>query len=185
MEHRWNETDREKPKYSGEKNLSQCHFVHHKSHMDLYVCCCVSVCVCVCSLCLFVCVCLCLFACVSVCVSASSLEPAARFSLLCIPKLFHWRAPKHRISNYVFLFARTTRPALGPTQPYVKWITRVIYPGVKRSLREADHSPPSCFEVKMRAHGYLYPSIYSHQYQHSRRVDLWGGRDSSAICCNV
>jgi hypothetical protein len=33
MEHRWNETDRGKPKYS-EKNLSQCHFVHHKSLMD-------------------------------------------------------------------------------------------------------------------------------------------------------
>jgi hypothetical protein len=32
MEHRWNETDRRKPKYSGE-NLSQCHSVHHKSHM--------------------------------------------------------------------------------------------------------------------------------------------------------
>jgi hypothetical protein len=27
MEHRWNETDRGKPKYSG-KNLSQCHFAH-------------------------------------------------------------------------------------------------------------------------------------------------------------
>jgi hypothetical protein len=33
MEHRWNDIDRGKPKYSG-KNLSQCHFVHHKSHMD-------------------------------------------------------------------------------------------------------------------------------------------------------
>jgi hypothetical protein len=33
MEHRWNEIDKGKPKYS-RKNLSQCHFVHHKSHMD-------------------------------------------------------------------------------------------------------------------------------------------------------
>jgi hypothetical protein len=32
-EHRWSEIDRGKPKYS-EKNLSQCHFVDHKSHMD-------------------------------------------------------------------------------------------------------------------------------------------------------
>ena len=32
MEHRWNEIDRGKPKYS-EKNLSQCNFVYHKSHM--------------------------------------------------------------------------------------------------------------------------------------------------------
>jgi hypothetical protein len=33
MEHRWNEIYRGKPTYSG-KNVSQCHFVHHKSHMD-------------------------------------------------------------------------------------------------------------------------------------------------------
>jgi hypothetical protein len=33
MEHQWYEIDRGKPKYS-EKYLSQCHFVHHKSHMD-------------------------------------------------------------------------------------------------------------------------------------------------------
>jgi hypothetical protein len=33
MEHRWNESDRGKPKYSG-KTLSQSHFVYNKSHMD-------------------------------------------------------------------------------------------------------------------------------------------------------
>jgi hypothetical protein len=32
-ERRWNDIDRGKPKNS-EKNLSQCHFVHHKSNMD-------------------------------------------------------------------------------------------------------------------------------------------------------
>jgi hypothetical protein len=33
MEHRWNEIDWGKLKHSV-KNLSQCHFVHHKSPMD-------------------------------------------------------------------------------------------------------------------------------------------------------
>jgi uncharacterized membrane protein len=33
MEHHWNEIDRGRPKCS-EKNLSQRHFSHHKSHMD-------------------------------------------------------------------------------------------------------------------------------------------------------
>ena len=33
MEHQWNEIDMGKPKYS-EKNLSQRHSVHHKSHTD-------------------------------------------------------------------------------------------------------------------------------------------------------
>jgi hypothetical protein len=33
MEHWWNKIDRGKLKYS-EKNLSQCRFVHHKSHLE-------------------------------------------------------------------------------------------------------------------------------------------------------
>jgi hypothetical protein len=32
-ERRWNDIDRGKPKNS-EKNLSQCHFIRHKSYMD-------------------------------------------------------------------------------------------------------------------------------------------------------
>jgi hypothetical protein len=33
VEHQWNDTDLVRPKYL-EKNLSQCHFVHLKSHTD-------------------------------------------------------------------------------------------------------------------------------------------------------
>ncbi|KDR16776.1 hypothetical protein L798_09305 [Zootermopsis nevadensis] len=33
MGHQWNDTDKEKLKDS-EKNVSMCHFVHHKSNMD-------------------------------------------------------------------------------------------------------------------------------------------------------
>jgi hypothetical protein len=34
-EHWWNDTARVKPKYS-ERNLSHCHFVHHKAHIYVY-----------------------------------------------------------------------------------------------------------------------------------------------------
>jgi hypothetical protein len=33
VERRWNDNDKVKQKY-WETDLSQCHFVHHKSHMD-------------------------------------------------------------------------------------------------------------------------------------------------------
>jgi hypothetical protein len=39
-----------------------------------------------------------------------------------------------------FLFSISSRPALGFTQPPIRW--------VKRQRREADHSPPANAEVK-------------------------------------
>jgi hypothetical protein len=41
-------------------------------------------------------------------------------------------------------FATAFRPALGPTQPPIRWV-----PDVKRPEREADYSPPSSAEVKL------------------------------------
>jgi hypothetical protein len=46
-----------------------------------------------------------------------------------------------RVKNFHFSIA--SRPALGSTQPPLKWV-----PGVKREGREADHSPPTSAEVK-------------------------------------
>jgi hypothetical protein len=40
-------------------------------------------------------------------------------------------------------FSISSRPAVGSTQPPIKWV-----PGVKRQGREADHSPPTSAEVK-------------------------------------
>jgi hypothetical protein len=42
-----------------------------------------------------------------------------------------------------FLFSTASRPALGPTQPPIRWV-----PAVKRPGHETNHSPPSSAEVK-------------------------------------
>jgi hypothetical protein len=39
----------------------------------------------------------------------------------------------------VFHFSTTSILALGPTQPPIQWVLRVLYPGVKQPGREADH----------------------------------------------
>jgi len=47
----------------------------------------------------------------------------------------------------IFQFATASRPALRPTHPPIQWV-RLLFPGVKRPEREADHSPPSSTKVK-------------------------------------
>jgi hypothetical protein len=46
------------------------------------------------------------------------------------------------------LFATTSRPALGPTQPPIQWVPVAFSLGVKLPGREADQSPVSNAEVK-------------------------------------
>jgi hypothetical protein len=51
----------------------------------------------------------------------------------------------------IFLFTTVSTTALGPTQPPIHWVPGAPSLGVKRSGREADHSPPSSAEVKRGA----------------------------------
>jgi hypothetical protein len=48
----------------------------------------------------------------------------------------------------IFLFATSSRPALGPTQPPIQGVPGALSMGVRRLGREADHSSPSSAEVK-------------------------------------
>jgi hypothetical protein len=48
----------------------------------------------------------------------------------------------------IFLFPKTFRPALGPTQPPIQWVVEAVSPGITQQRREADHSSPFHAEVK-------------------------------------
>jgi hypothetical protein len=43
----------------------------------------------------------------------------------------------------IFLFATSSVPTLGSTQPPIQWVPAVLSPGVKRPGREAHHLPQS------------------------------------------
>jgi hypothetical protein len=49
----------------------------------------------------------------------------------------------------IFLLSTSSRPILGPTKPTIQWIAGVLFPGVKRSGRETDHSSPTNADVKI------------------------------------
>jgi hypothetical protein len=55
-----------------------------------------------------------------------------------------------------FHFSMSSRPALGPTQPPIQWVPRVLSPGVKQLEREADHSPSTSAEVKKYVHSPIH-----------------------------
>jgi hypothetical protein len=46
------------------------------------------------------------------------------------------------------LYTATSRPALGLTQPPKYPVPEVVFPEVKRTELEVDHSSPSCAEFK-------------------------------------
>jgi hypothetical protein len=52
------------------------------------------------------------------------------------------------VGSRIFLFATSSRPAMGSTQTPIQWVPGALSPGVKRPRREADHSPPTSAEVK-------------------------------------
>jgi hypothetical protein len=65
----------------------------------------------------------------------------------------------------IFLFTTASRTTVGPTQPPIQWVPGALSLGVKRSGREADHSPPSSAEVKE----------FVEIYVHSPNTPSWRG----------
>jgi hypothetical protein len=68
-----------------------------------------------------------------------------------------------------FLF-RAPTPDLGPTQPFVVWLTAAPYPRVNRQGREANHSLQSSFRVKnalcyIRTPPLLVRCVVLHKYR--------------------
>jgi hypothetical protein len=58
-----------------------------------------------------------------------------------------------------FFFSTSPRLTLRPTQSPIKWVLEVLPPGVKRLVREADHSPPTGAEIKET---WIYASTSPH-----------------------
>jgi hypothetical protein len=74
-----------------------------------------------------------------------------------------------------FLFTTASRPALGPTQPLIQWVSESPSLGVKWLRRETDRSSPSSAEVEECVE----------LYHHSPNTPPWRGsqlkKDSTAI----
>jgi len=63
-------------------------------------------------------------------------------------------------------FLSNGKTALGPTKPPIQWVPGVLIPGIKRPVREADHSPASSDEVK-------YPRSSTHSLTSALNGGEW------------
>ena len=52
------------------------------------------------------------------------------------------------VRHEIFLLTRTTRSALGPTQPPFQSVTGAFSPGIKLPVHTTDDSPPSSSEIR-------------------------------------
>jgi hypothetical protein len=68
-------------------------------------------------------------------------------------------------------------PALGPTQPPIQRVPGIIFLGIKRPKREADHSPPDSAEVK-NSWSYTSPP----QYASIVRIETLVNQNSGDYC---
>jgi hypothetical protein len=62
----------------------------------------------------------------------------------------------------IFLFTTLSRPAPGPTQPPIQWVSGALSLGVKQPRREVYHSPPSSAEVKNAWNYTSTPPVHLH-----------------------
>jgi hypothetical protein len=61
----------------------------------------------------------------------------------------------------ILLFVTAFRPTLGPIQPPIQWFPGDLSLGIKRSVREGDHSPPASAEVRNAwSHASTHPYVF-------------------------
>jgi hypothetical protein len=65
-----------------------------------------------------------------------------------------------RVKN--FLFSKSSKPALGSTQPNIQWVPGALFPGLKWQVHEVNHSPPTSAEVKKNVDLYIISHISLH-----------------------
>jgi hypothetical protein len=87
-----------------------------------------------------------------------------------------WSGVESRQELGMFLFITASTPALGPTQPPIQWERGNLSLGVKRPVREADHSHTSSAEVKECSELYIHspntPSWCGAQVEQSAGISL-------------